>query len=111
MTERDTTSAAEWESALDRLELRLSRAERLGTDAGVGLQLPAALHTIPRYLLDRAQRLVERHQRLVGEQRDHDGRTTDGRTLHDRVGHLITGPRNPVSADFLQALQGESPTG
>ncbi|SFC32504.1 hypothetical protein SAMN04487968_105183 [Nocardioides terrae] len=113
MAERDAMPAAEWEPALDRLELQVSRAEQLGvTDADLDLRLPAALSTIPRYLLDRAQSLVERHQRLVGErsgQARHDERPIDTRTLHDRVGHLTTGARSPVSPDFLEALQVELP--
>lgn len=111
MAEHDATSAREWETALERLELQLNRAERMGpTDADRELHLPAALSTIPRYLLDRAQRLIERHQRLVGQQPESAERTTEAFTLHDRVGHLTTGRDAPVSADFLEALQGEQPT-
>jgi hypothetical protein len=110
MTEHDATSAREWETALDRLELQVNRAERLGaTDADRELNLPAALSTIPRYLLDRAQGLVERHQQLVAQHPVGGERTTDAFTLHDRVGPLITGPRTPVSADFLEAIQGDQP--
>jgi hypothetical protein len=111
MTEHDATSVSEWESALDRLELQLNRAERIGAvdPDDVELHLPAALSTIPRYLLDRAQMLVERHQGLVGRLPRQGDPTAESFTLHDRVGPLITGPRAPLSADFLDALNGDDP--
>jgi hypothetical protein len=107
MPEHDATSAREWETALDQLEVRLNRAERMASiaDADLELRLPAALNTIPRYLLERAGSLVERHQRLVAQLPERAERVTEAFTLHDRVGHLVTGPREPVSADFLDALQ------
>jgi len=105
MPEHDAPSAHEWEAALERLELQVSRAERMGTglDAKeLEHSLPASLSTIPRYLLDRAQALVERQQRLeitYPEPRIQAPVRTG--TLHDRVGHLVTGPREPVSFDLF----------
>jgi hypothetical protein len=105
MTEQhEAPSAREWEAAIDRLEVQLNRAERMGTavDAhDLELSLPASLSTIPRYLLARAQSLVERQQALVGILPDRDARPVHGGTLHERVGHLITGPREPVSFDLF----------
>lgn len=109
MSEHDTASAHEWEVALDRLDVQLNRAERMGTvveAAELELGLPASLSTIPRYLLDRAQSLVERQQRLARSAID---RTVDGFTLHDRVGHLYNGPREPVSIDIFRDLEDERP--
>jgi hypothetical protein len=113
MTEHDATSAREWETALDLLEVRLNRAERMVpvAEADLELHLPAALSTIPRYLLERAGSLVERHQRLLAQLPERAGRTNEGFTLHDRVGHLVTGPREPVSADFLDAVHGDDAAG
>jgi hypothetical protein len=110
MSEHDAASTHEWEVALERLEVQLNRAERMGTvvDAeDLELGLPASLSTIPRYLLARAQSLVERQQRLVSVAAD---RPVDGFTLHDRVGHLFTGPREPVALDFLRELEAERPS-
>jgi hypothetical protein len=109
MAEHDAASAHEWEVALERLEVQLNRAERMGTvvDAGeLELALPASLSTIPRYLLDRAQALVERQQRLARSAVD---RTADGFTLHDRVGHLYSGDREPVSMELFRDLQDDRP--
>ncbi|GAA1957801.1 hypothetical protein GCM10009798_16570 [Nocardioides panacihumi] len=106
MSEHDTPSAHEWEAALERLEVQLNRAERMGTavDAkDIELGLPASLSTIPRYLLDRAQVLVERQQKLASMLPERGTRPTDAFTLHDRVGHLVTGPREPVSFDLFGA--------
>jgi hypothetical protein len=103
-------TAHEWEVALERLEVQLNRAERMrgAVDAAdVELGLPASLSTIPRYLLDRAQSLVERQQRLISLAAD---RTVDAFTLHDRVGHLVTGPRRPVSIENLGELGLERPS-
>jgi hypothetical protein len=108
MSEHEAPSAREWETALERIELQLTRAERMGTtlDAvDLELGLPASLSVIPRYLLARAQSLVERQQRLASVRPDGTTRPTDGFTLHDRVGHLYDGPRNPVSFDFFGALK------
>ena len=109
MSEHDATSAREWEAALDHLEVRLNRAERMVTidHADLELRLPAALNTIPRYLVERAGSLVERHQALVAQLPERAERVTEAFTLHDRVGHLVTGPREPLSADFLEALHGD----
>jgi hypothetical protein len=111
MSEHDAASTHEWEVALERLEVQLNRAERMGTvvDArDLELGLPASLSTIPRYLLARAQSLVERQQRLSSAAAD---RSVDGFTLHDRVGHLFTGPREPVSMDIFRELEAERPSG
>jgi hypothetical protein len=110
MAEHGAASGHEWEVALERLEVQLTRAERMGTvvDAqDLELGLPASLSTIPRYLLTRVQSLVERQQRLVSASAD---RTADGFTLHDRVGHLFSGPREPVAMDILRALEGDRPS-
>jgi hypothetical protein len=108
MPEPDTTSTREWEATLDRLEVQLDRAERIGStgeEKDVELALPDSLTTIPRYLLARAHTLIERHQRLVSVPRD---RTTDTFTLHDRVGHLVSGPREPLSFEVFGPLVGEA---
>src|SRR4051812_9908908 len=100
MPEHDAPSAHEWEAALVRLEVQLNRAERMGAavDAtDIELGLPASLSTIPRYLLDRAQALVERQQKLASLLPQRAARPNDAFTLHDRVGHLVSGPREPVS--------------
>lgn len=114
MSEHDAPSAHEWEAALERLEVQLNRAERMGTavDAkDVELLLPASLSAIPRYLLDRAQTLVERQQELASLLPERAARPTDAFTLHDRVGHLVTGPREPVSIDLFGAsAEGEPAT-
>jgi hypothetical protein len=135
MSEHDAPSAREWETALDRLEVQLNRAERMGTTVDpkdLELGLPASLNTIPRYLLDRAQVLVERQQRLVRlfptpepepeELEEPEAlrapvdswqpQAARGGTLHERVGHLITGPREPVSFDLFGApTEGERQDG
>ena len=109
MSEHDAASTHEWEVALERLEVQLNRAERMGTviDArDLELALPASLSTIPRYLLTRAQSLVERQQRLSAAA----DRSADGFTLHDRVGHLYAGPREPVSMDIFRELGADRPS-
>ncbi|MDH2414641.1 hypothetical protein [Nocardioides sp. CER19] len=114
MPEHDTPTAREWEAALERLEVRLNRAERMGTtlDAlDLELGLPASLHVIPRYLLARAQALVERQQRLASLRPTGEQRSADGFTLHDRVGHLYDGPREPVGFDFFGALKDDEAAG
>jgi hypothetical protein len=122
MSEHDVPSAHEWETALEQLEVQLNRAERMGTTVDahdLELALPASLSTIPRYLLDRAQSLVERQQQLASTLPDRveppieailPGRVERpiaGGTLHDRVGHLITGPREPVTFDLFEPVQAE----
>lgn len=118
MPEHDAPSAHEWETALERLEVQLLRAERMGTTVDpkdLEVSLPASLNTIPRYLLARAQSLVERQQHLVSmlpvrepaeipaqvSQETWEPTPVRGGTLHERVGHLITGPREPVSIDLF----------
>jgi hypothetical protein len=111
MSEHDAPAAHEWETTLERLEVQISRAERMGgtgADAGLELSLPDSLSTIPRYLLARAQRLVERHQRLVSGPPAPAERVAGG-TLHERVGHLITGPREPVSFEVFGSLTEDAP--
>ena len=107
MSEHDAPSAREWEAALDRLEVQLNRAERMGATADAAdleASLPASLSTIPRYLLARAQALAERQQQLASVLPE---RAVDTFTLHDRVGHLVTGPREPVSFDLFGAAAPE----
>ncbi|GAB7003368.1 hypothetical protein JCM18899A_08390 [Nocardioides sp. AN3] len=121
MSDNEALSAREWEAALERLEVLLNRAERMGTTFDpddVELSLPDSVTTIPRYLLDRAQALVERRHLLIRwEAEATDAPPEDdaglvsagtwepsaarGGTLHDRVGHLITGPREPVTFDLF----------
>ena len=111
MSENDTPAAHEWETALERLEVRLNRAEQLGSTGDgrdLELSLPASLSTIPRYLLPRAQTLIERHQRLVAGPSAPTERPVGG-TLHERVGHLITGPREPVSFEMFGSLVEDDP--
>lgn len=114
MSEHDATSAQEWETALERLEVQVSRAERMGTGLDAKEfenSLPASLSTIPRYLLDRAQSLVERQQRLeITYPEPPIQPPVRTGTLHERVGHLITGPREPVSFDVFGSLvEGDRP--
>lgn len=112
MSEHDVPSAREWEAALERLEVQLNRAEAMGTsldEKDLEVTLPAAIHTIPRYLLTRAQALVERQQQLASVPPDRTVRTVEAFTLHDRVGHLVTGPREPVSFDLFGAAAEPEP--
>jgi hypothetical protein len=108
MSEHEAPAAHEWETALERLELQVSRAERMGTglDAKeLENSLPASLSTIPRYLLDRAQSLVERQQRLeITYSEPPIQPPVRTGNLHERVGHLITGPREPVSFEVFGSL-------
>ena len=94
--------ATAWEAALDELEFQLNRAQHLleTTDPEeiLGWQAPA-LGTMPRYLVPRAQALLERQQRVIERLPGALASTRAQLRLADRVGQATGRPVAPVYLD------------
>lgn len=91
-----------WEAALDELEFHLNRAEHLLQTMNpaeiLGWQAPA-LGTMPRYLLPRAQALLERQQRVIDRLPVAIAGARQQLRLADRVGRATTPTALPVYLD------------
>jgi hypothetical protein len=94
---------ATWESVLDDLERRIDHAERLigSADADVlpDWEPPTHLGPLPRHLLDRAQRLVEHQQALVGRISRLLAATRQQHQVGQRIGQATTRPTTPIYVD------------
>lgn len=91
-----------WEAALDELEFHLNRAEHLlrTTDPQeiLGWQAPP-LGAMPRYLLPRAQALLERQQRVIDRLPVAIAGARQQLRLADRVGRATAQAARPVYLD------------
>lgn len=94
--------ATTWEAALDELEFRLNRAEHLlqtmDPEEILGWQAPA-LGTMPRYLMPRAQALLERQQSVIERLPGAIASTRAQLRLADRVGSATVRTPPPVYLD------------
>lgn len=94
--------ASTWEAALDELEAHLIRAEHMlqtmDPEEILNWQAPA-LGTMPRYLVPRAQALLERQQRVIERLPIALTGTRAQRQLADKVGHATTRSALPVYLD------------
>ncbi len=94
--------AQTWEAALDELEFHLNRAEHLlqsmDPEDVLGWQAPA-LGAMPRYLLPRAQALLERQQSVLDRMPAAMGSARQQLRLADRVGRATTRATPPVYLD------------
>lgn len=95
--------AAAWEAALDELEAHLIRAEHLlqtmDPEDVLNWQAPA-LGALPRYLVPRAQALLERQQRVIERLPGAISSTRAQLKLADRVGHATAPTAPPVYLDI-----------
>lgn len=94
--------ATTWEAALDELEFQLNRAEHMlhtmDAEEILGWQAPA-LGTMPRYLVPRAQALLERQQGVIERLPGTIHSTRAQLRLADRVGNATAPAAAPVYLD------------
>jgi hypothetical protein len=99
----ETHGHSEWESALDDMERATAIAEKLlltlRVDEIEPWVLPHLSGPIPLYLVERAQALSERQERVAETIPSVLARLSRQRTLADRIGQLTTQPRRPVYID------------
>lgn len=100
MTAADAVPAT-WEAVLDDLEREVERAERLSAESqGPGAWTPpAGLGPLPRHLLDRAQRLLERQQAAAARLPEELGATMAQLRVGRRIERATTRATMPVYLD------------